>query len=250
MTLEPSALLIPNSIFAFDNEEDIYMDAYEKYKEKFNESGYRIFEHAVRETQRREQKYLSIERMISALASQEPDLFSAILHDLAVDPKKFREFIEKNVSQTLGHIGESVSVSPQSIDLFKRALDRAKAQGRKAIGSTDLLAALAQDEEGVFIKALHILSSDSKSVKATIDTYVRNREDDFLRENSHTNQHNYAAGQMVRVTSGAYSGFTGRIEDMNADTLILKVLVNVFGRSTAITLHSLNVEIVAFTVES
>ena len=56
------------------------------YKDKFAESGQRILEHALNESRRRDQNYVSIEHILNALASEEADLFNATMRDLALDP--------------------------------------------------------------------------------------------------------------------------------------------------------------------
>lgn len=46
----------------------------------------------------------------------------------------------------------------------------------------------------------------------------------------------YELGETVRVKTGPFADFSGQIEDINADQLKLKVLVNIFGRETPVEL--------------
>ncbi len=46
------------------------------YKDKFGDSGQRILEHALNESRRRDQNYVSIEHILHGLATQEADLFN------------------------------------------------------------------------------------------------------------------------------------------------------------------------------
>jgi transcriptional antiterminator NusG len=59
----------------------------------------------------------------------------------------------------------------------------------------------------------------------------------------------YSVGEIVRIKSGAFQCFTGRIEMVNQDKAILKVMVKIFGRSEPVELRFLDVEKIAFTEE-
>ncbi|MBQ1932832.1 MAG: transcription termination/antitermination factor NusG [Muribaculaceae bacterium] len=52
----------------------------------------------------------------------------------------------------------------------------------------------------------------------------------------------YMVGEVVKVISGPFNDFTGRIEEVNAERMKLKVMVKVFGRDTAIELDNSQVE--------
>ena len=49
-------------------------------------------------------------------------------------------------------------------------------------------------------------------------------------------------GDFVRVTSGPFTEFTGKIEDVNADKEKLRVLISIFGRETPVELDFTQVE--------
>jgi transcriptional antiterminator NusG len=59
----------------------------------------------------------------------------------------------------------------------------------------------------------------------------------------------YSVGEMVRIKSGAFQCFTGRIEMVDKDNAILKVIVKIFGRVEPIELRFLDVEKMTFTEE-
>ena len=57
----------------------------------------------------------------------------------------------------------------------------------------------------------------------------------------------YTQGETVRIKSGPFASFTGKVEDVNSDKATLKVVVTIFGRSTPVELNFLDVEKVTFT---
>jgi transcriptional antiterminator NusG len=59
----------------------------------------------------------------------------------------------------------------------------------------------------------------------------------------------YSVGEIVRIKSGAFQCFTGKIEQVDKDKGTLKVLVRIFGRHEPIELRLLEVEKITFTEE-
>jgi ATP-dependent Clp protease ATP-binding subunit ClpC len=146
------------------------------YKDKFAESGQRILEHALNESRRRDQNYVSIEHILNALASEEADLFNATMRDLALDPRAVRLMIERRLETSRQHIGKGFKIAPDTTDLFKRAMERARAQGRKTIEATDIFTALSQDERGLFVEVLRGLGATPEAVVENVRARVHIRE--------------------------------------------------------------------------
>ncbi|HEX8649865.1 MAG TPA: ATP-dependent Clp protease ATP-binding subunit [Pyrinomonadaceae bacterium] len=146
------------------------------YKDKFADSGQRILEHALNESRRRDQNYVSIEHILNALASEEADLFNATMRDLALDPRAVRVMIERRLETSRQHVGKGFKIAPDTTDLFKRAMERARAQGRKTIEATDIFTALSQDESGLFVEVLRGLGASPEAVVENVRARVHLRE--------------------------------------------------------------------------
>jgi transcriptional antiterminator NusG len=63
-------------------------------------------------------------------------------------------------------------------------------------------------------------------------------------------KHTYLSGEMVKIIDGPFTGFKGKVEEVNLDKNTLKVMVTIFGRTTPVELQFLQVERETFTEES
>jgi transcriptional antiterminator NusG len=57
----------------------------------------------------------------------------------------------------------------------------------------------------------------------------------------------YRLGDTVRIKTGPFSSFTGRVEGINQSRRLLKVAVDIFGRQAPVKLSFTDVEKIAFT---
>jgi ATP-dependent Clp protease ATP-binding subunit ClpC len=148
------------------------------YKDRFAESGQRIFEHAMEESKRRDQNYIAVEHILHAFITEEAELFNSAMRDLSLDPFHIKMQIERRLDNNrFQHVGKGLRIAPETIDLFKRAMERSRAQGRKTIESTDLFMALAQDG-GLLSGVLRTLGADSENLSENVRARVRLREQD------------------------------------------------------------------------
>ena len=56
----------------------------------------------------------------------------------------------------------------------------------------------------------------------------------------------YSVGEMVRIKTGAFQSFTGRIKEVDESTATIKVMVKIFGRDEPIELRFVDVEKITF----
>ncbi len=146
------------------------------YKDKFSDSGRRVLESALDESKKRDQNYVAIEHILHAVAKEEDDLFTSTMRDLAVDPRSVKLLIEKRMANGRQHTGKGYRIAPETTELFKRAMDRARSQGRRVIEGSDIFYVLSNDERSVLNDVLQNLGVPSDEVAQTARTRIRKRE--------------------------------------------------------------------------
>ena len=147
----------------------------EAYKDKFGESGQRIFQNAMNESRRRDQNYISVEHIISALSKEEPDLFNSTMRSLALDPINVARAIERRLDSARQHVGKGVRIAPDTTDLFKRALERARSRGRKTIEATDIFDVLSK-YDSLFVDMMRGLGANPESLVEHVRENVTEHE--------------------------------------------------------------------------
>src|SRR3954463_3614844 len=147
------------------------------YKDRFAESGQRVLEHAVQESRRRDQNYIAVEHILNGLAAEEADLFNSTMRDLTLDPRQVKVLIEKRLENArYQNVNKGIRIAPETIELFKRAMERARAQGRKTIEATDLFMAFSQEENSALMGVLRTLGANPETVVEQVRARVRTRE--------------------------------------------------------------------------
>jgi ATP-dependent Clp protease ATP-binding subunit ClpA len=146
------------------------------YKDKFSETGQRVLETALAESRKRDQNYVSIEHILHAIAFEEEDLFASTMRDLSVDPRSVKLLIEKRMENGRQHSGKGFRIAPETTELFKRAMDRARSQGRRVIDGSDIFYVLTNDERSVLNEVLQNLGVPSEEVAQTARTRIKKRE--------------------------------------------------------------------------
>lgn len=146
------------------------------YKDKFGESGQRILESALNESRRRDQNFVAVEHILQALISEEPDMFNSSMRELSLDPIVVKMAIEKRLTGARQqHVGKGFRIAPDTTDLFKRAMERARAQGRKTIEATDIFEALVR-YDSLFVEVLRSMGANPDAVAQNVSAQVQKRE--------------------------------------------------------------------------
>ncbi len=146
------------------------------YKDKFGDSGQRILDHALSESRQRDQNFVAVEHILEALMHEEPDMFNSTMRELSLDPIVVKIAIDKRLDGSRQqHVGKGFRISPDTTELFKRAMDRARAQGRKVIEATDIFSALT-NYDSLFVEVLKNMGANPDAVAENVQAQVTKRE--------------------------------------------------------------------------
>lgn len=217
------------------------------YKSKFAGSGLRVLVRAIRESQRRNQNCVSTGHIAQALAYEESDIFEEIMRGLGVNPREIVEITEQRINRCPRHLGQGVRVAAEATELFKRALARAYGKGRNSIEASDLFIALSQDEKGILHEVLKDSGVAPHLIIAIVRAHVCAREKETLHLHDLNDEPEQLPGRMVRIKSGSFASFTGKIIEIDEQRATLKVQITVFGNAKVIELKMLDVENLTFT---
>ncbi len=146
------------------------------YKDKFSESGQRVLEVALDESRKRDQNYVATEHILHALANEETELFNQTMRDLAVDPRSVKLLIEKRLEAGRQHTGKGFRIAPETTELFKKSMDRARSQGRRVIEASDIFYVMSNDERSLLNDVLQNLGVPAEELAQTARTRIRKIE--------------------------------------------------------------------------
>jgi transcriptional antiterminator NusG len=97
------------------------------------------------------------------------------------------------------------------------------------------------DESFNFVKRVpgvtNFVSSSAKKPVALKDSEVKEILESLSPDKGFIPKKKFQKDMIVRITDGPFADFTGKIEDINEDKEILKVLISLFGRDTPIEIE-------------
>ena len=226
------------------------MDTLEIYRDRFAESGWEIFERAIDETQRREQNYLGVEHILSALAQLKAEIFSSLLRSLSDNPDALTmlmELIEESVRNAPKYKGQGVRLAAETIDLFKYTLDLVRSNQRRRIEATDLFISLLMKEKSLLHKLLNRLLADPQAEAKEVRNLITLVESVSAgRPSAAQKNFLYSIDELVRIKSGPFASFTGKVDEVDEDNSKLMVRVYIMAREQPVELRFLDVEKIDF----
>ena len=217
----------------------------EIYRDRFAESGWEVFERALEETRGRGQNYVGVEHVLYALAQVRMELFSSMLRTLSDNgdaPAMLVELIEERVRNAPKYTGQGVRLAAETIDLFKRTLDLVRSNGRQRIEATDLFIKMMLEEKSLLLELLRRLLADPRAEAKEVRNLVTLVESVSAERRSAPQNYLYSVDELVRIRSGPFASFTGRVAEVDEDDSTLQVRVYIMGREQPVTLRFLDVE--------
>src|SRR5437773_3222021 len=97
------------------------------------------------------------------------------MRSLALHPAMVTRAISTRLDNARQHVGKGFRIAPDTTDLFKRAMERARSRGRKTIESTDIFDVLSKDDS-LLVEVLLSLGAQPEAVVEYIKINVDERE--------------------------------------------------------------------------
>src|SRR5262245_52719666 len=116
--------------------------------DKFSETGQKVVRRAIEVSKSRDHNFLSVVQLFKALGEIESALFRETMQSIVIDPHSVTRLLEQYLAKSAFHVGRKMAIPEPTLDLFNRALRRARSQGRQTIESYDLFATLFADQNG------------------------------------------------------------------------------------------------------
>jgi transcription antitermination factor NusG len=221
------------------------MSQLEIYRDRFAESGWEVFERAIEEARGRGQNYVGVEHVLHALAQLRTELFHSMLRTLSDNGDAavmLAGLIEESVRNAPRYTGEGVRLATETIDLFKRTLGLVRSNGRRRIEATDLFIKLLMEEDSLLRELLRRLLADPQAQAKEVRNLVTLVESVSAGRPASRQNFLYTVDELVRIRSGPFASFTGKVSEVNEDDSTLQVRVFIMAREQPVKLRFLDVE--------
>jgi len=223
------------------------MSSLEAYESRFDEGGWLVFRRTIEESRKQGEHHILAEHLIRQLFAEDQDLFKVILENLQVKPEIFLLIIDERIRSRRQHFAGGVRLDVEIIEMLKCALQRARAHARLRIGKSDMLVALARNQVGALLQIFRGMAIDPFTVVDVILAAVEKDRD----PNSGTSPiledgQPFAPGDMIRITSGAFAAMSAKVKEVDYERSVIRVKVNIYGRSKAIELSFSDVQKISF----
>jgi ATP-dependent Clp protease ATP-binding subunit ClpA len=193
---------------------------------------------------------VGVEHVLHALAELKAELFTSMLRSLSKNPQEacglLLGLIEERVNDGPKHTGEGVRLSAQTIDLFKRTLKVVRSNGRRRIEATDLFITLLVEEKSLLRELLRKLLADPQAEAKIARQLIGIVESVSTGRPSRRGNYLYSVDEMVRIKTGPFAAFTGKVEAVDEEQSTITVKIFIMGREQPVQLRFLDAEKINF----
>ncbi len=221
------------------------MATLETYRDKFAESGWRVFERALVEARVRERNLVGVEHILYALTQEQAELFTSLLCSVADNKDAFAmliELIELRLEASPQHEAAGVRLAVETIELLKRTWKRVRSNVRQRIEAVDLFITLVMDEKSLLRELLGKLLKDPQAEALPVRDLIAVVESASQSRPISQQTYKFLAGEMVRIKSGPFASFTGQVAEVNEQDATLKIAVFIMAREMPVELKFFDVE--------
>lgn len=215
------------------------MTSLETYQTRFDEDAWRVFLRVLQTARGVGHTEITEFHLLQELLNAEGAIFSELFRQLAIDPGAFRARLEQQLNARIVSERLPVRLDSNLIELLKFAWNRALVNGRDRITITDLLAAFAQTSESSLVRLLESFGTRGIPIATAMlaSLKLRPNESRLALSETELSERPFREGDVVRIKSGPFSAFCGRVRQINPSRSTVTVrLLNAPGKLQTIEL--------------
>jgi len=147
------------------------------YREKLSESGHRVLNASIEESQRRHHYYLGLEHLFIAFAEEEKALFRELMASIGLNVEAVQYSVNEHLNISRQYLGVGLKVPPATKQVFRVAWETAQRNRRTQIESTDLFLGIFHEVHSIPARILKSYGVDPSVALSRFSSQLRSREE-------------------------------------------------------------------------
>lgn len=147
------------------------------YREKLSESGHRVLNASIEESQRRHHYYLGLEHLFIAFADQEKALFQDLMSSIGLNVEAVLYSLNEHLNISRQYLGVGLKVPPATKQVFRVAWETAQRNRRAQIEASDLFLGIFHEVHSIPARILKNYGVDPSVALSRFASQLRTREE-------------------------------------------------------------------------
>jgi len=147
------------------------------YREKLSESGHRMLNASIEESQRRHHYYLGLEHLFTAFADQEKTMFQELMAAIGLDVEAVLFSLAEHLNISRQYLGVGLKVPPATKQVFRVAWETAQRNRRTQIDASDLFLGIFHEVHSIPARILKNYGVDPSVALSRFAAQLRTREE-------------------------------------------------------------------------
>jgi len=147
------------------------------YREKLSESGHRMLNASIEESQRRHHYYLGLEHLFIAFADQEKTMFQELMAAIGLNVDAVLFSLAEHLNISRQYLGVGLKVPPATKQVFRVAWETAQRNRRAQIDASDLFLGIFHEVHSIPARILKNYGVDPSVALSRFAAQLRTREE-------------------------------------------------------------------------
>ena len=147
------------------------------YREKLSESGHRVLNSSIEESQRRHHYYLGLEHLFIGFADQEKPLFRELMSSIGLNVEAVLYSVNEHLNISRQYLGVGLKVPPATKQVFRVAWETAQRNRRTQIDASDLFLGIFHEVHSIPARILKSYGVDPAQALPRFASQLRTREE-------------------------------------------------------------------------